>query len=247
MNRTRVLALALVAAATLGGCRTSPVDSHSALPQYAVGGEAEALLIIHERERTIQTFNARADIRLTDSSGKSVVLDGAIVLERPGNLRLRLWKLGQAVLDLTANGDDAWVWIARDEASDARQLTRSMLLNWTQILLDSANPAYVRQSALDGEFLRTHVARGESTLVCQYRRDVLALSSVTLPDGQTPQTHISFSDYRVVDKNVWPMHLNISPTGNNSGQVDIYFKDTEINGELSPAAFKPPARAEKLK
>lgn len=226
---------------TLAGCNP-PVNPGSPIQKYKYENEQEALQIIKDRDNTIRTVQARADIRLTDSAGKSVELDGAVVLKRPGNLRLRTWKMGQAVLDLTVNGDDAWSWVAREEASDARQLTRSMLINWAQLLLDSANPAHVRDAKMEGERLTTHVVRGDSTLVCNYTRDTLTLVSIQFPDSANKT--ITLSNYAGFERTIWPMQLSLR---GEHGRIDIYFEDVEINGELSPTAFKPPTRAEKLK
>lgn len=239
-DRMKPLAALSLFVALLSGC----TPARTGLPVYAPADANEAMRIIHTRDAAITRVQARAAVRLTDAAGKSVELDGALVLSRPGNLRLRTWKMGQAVLDLTVIDGEAFAFIARDEAADARQLTQSMLADWTQILLDAANPQFVMQAQADASAVQARVQRGESTFWCTWVKPTLVLQRVDIPDLENPKSTILLADHRIVAEHVWPMRVSVR---SEQGRIDIYFKDVELNTELSPYVFKPPARAEKLK
>ena len=79
----------------------------------------DALARLAERSREVEALAGEGRLTLVDGEGESTVLRVALAARRPDHLRLRAFKLGQAVLDLTVRPDGTWLWIA-DRAEDAR-------------------------------------------------------------------------------------------------------------------------------
>src|SRR5437773_772620 len=96
-----------VVVALLAGCAT-----REKLPPVSFRDERQALDILIRRADTVKTVSSQGLITLQRPDGESVRLDLAMV--RAGGaggdrLRLRAWKLGRAVFDLTMNGEDVWL------------------------------------------------------------------------------------------------------------------------------------------
>ncbi len=71
------------------------------LPTYAAMSDEESLAILQTRSATIKQVQADCEIQLIDEKGDRVRLDGAMVLDFPDKARIRAWKFGHAVFDLT--------------------------------------------------------------------------------------------------------------------------------------------------
>lgn len=133
--------LLLLVLATLGGC-ARPAQ----LPTYPSMSAESALGLMAARQQTIKTFTARADLVLTrpdDQPGarQSVSLEGVLIARPPEALRLRAWKLGRAVLDLTVDGPSAWIMTAGDDPSGAPEGASAAQVRGA---LDLLGPAYFR-------------------------------------------------------------------------------------------------------
>ena len=106
----RVFVAALLLAA--GGCaRKAPP---SPLPTYAGLDDAAALKVLAARAEAVKTLSAQCALTLTRPDDQTVQLDGAVVMAPPEKLRLRAWKFGRAVFDLTLTEAGLWVMTPQD-------------------------------------------------------------------------------------------------------------------------------------
>ncbi|CAN5826033.1 hypothetical protein BH11PLA1_BH11PLA1_00830 [soil metagenome] len=95
-----------------GGCA-------SAVPTYPPMSAVDALATIATRQAPLKTVSAECDITLESADGERVRLDGALVAEWPGKIRLKAWKLGRGVLDvIRLSASEAWVEGPGEEAAN---------------------------------------------------------------------------------------------------------------------------------
>ena len=106
---TRGLLYCILLAALIG-C-AAPRDS---LPTFARMDEARSLQTIAERAEKTKSVTAEGLITLRDAEGQTVRLDCVIVMRLPDELRMRAWKFGQAVFDLTLTPQGAWLIAPED-------------------------------------------------------------------------------------------------------------------------------------
>ena len=240
-----------------GGCSTGGAEPPERLPTYPWVDDATALRTLAERGRAVKTLSAQASITLERPDGQTVRLDGAIVMEIPGSLRLRAWKFGQAVFDLTYTPDGLWIEVGGDSSRRRDVMPASL----------SAARMAKTWALLDGEFFNgpfdsagAVVDRGGPTFTarramsddsppvsCDIERATLTPRRYHLDDpgrdsaGKSAFT-LSLGRYADFGGVVWPTRIVATSAG---GTVTIVLRDVEINGELAPNAFVPPRRAEK--
>ena len=115
--------MALVLGVTGCAARRAP---EAGLPKFGDLDDATALRVLDERARSVGTASAACDLALTRADGQSVRLDGAVAMAPPDRLRLRAWKFGQAVFDLTMTPEGLWV-VAGDVASRRQRVLPACL------------------------------------------------------------------------------------------------------------------------
>jgi hypothetical protein len=108
MRGPRIVFAMLLACA---GCAHFPDKK---IPPVKYADTNDALRIVRERSATVRTLAATGTITLSRPNGESVRLDLAMVSRKPDDLRLRAWKLGRAVFDLTLTRDGAWLLTPTD-------------------------------------------------------------------------------------------------------------------------------------
>jgi outer membrane lipoprotein-sorting protein len=229
----------------LAGCAT---PKPSALPTYRGLDDAAALRVLAERAASVKTLSAQCALTLTRPDGQSVQLDAAIAMAPPDRLRLRAWKFGQAVFDLTLTPEGLWVMAPEDP--DRREKVLPATLSAAQFGREWAmlNGGFFLQNDLttagDTKWLnvRRSVEDGR-TILCRVDRETLTPRQYEMRDPQgTLRLRLALGNYRLVNETPWPMRLNAR---SGDGRIDIRLKDVELNQELPPNAFKPPRRAEK--
>ena len=108
--------LCLATALALVGCAAE--TAREPLPTYRLMSPEESIQIIAARQAEIKKVSARSEIELTDADGQQVNLDGALPAmpqtTTGPRVRLRAWKLGHAVFDLTVVDGKAWI-VAPDD------------------------------------------------------------------------------------------------------------------------------------
>lgn len=242
-----VIALAVVS--LLGGCASS-------LPAYPPMSDAAALETIAARQAMVNSLSAQCDLDLTDAQGQRVSLDGVLVAEPPGRLRVRAWKFGQAVFDLTLADGKAWVLTPDDEPAAAHHMDVSKLpAKNIRDALDLLGPTYFRVAAAvgaqpanakPGVLVVRGSALGRDDVTCEIDRATLTPRRFVVgggPAGQPAASQLLLDEYEVVNTIAWPMRMTLqSPTG----EVLVRIRELEINGEIPGGAFVPPARAKAL-
>jgi outer membrane lipoprotein-sorting protein len=218
------------------------------LPTYHGLTDAAALRVLAERAASVEALSGRCDLTLTRADGQSVQLDGAIAMAPPDRLRLRAWKFGQAVFDLTLTPQGLWVMAPEDAGRREKVLPASLSAarfgrEWAML-----NGGFFLQGDLttggDAKWLdvRRRVEDGR-TILCRVDRATLTPRQYDMRDPHGAlRLRLALTDYRLVSGTPWPMKLNAR---SGDGHIDIRLKDVELNQDLPPNAFKPPRRAER--
>ena len=126
--------LAIVALFVLVGCVQR--DNIRTYPYMSV---ADSLRVMQERSAKIKDISGEGAITLTDSRGQSVRLDSAFAFAPPDRARVRAWKFGQAVLDLTVAPDATFLFLPRkdahaDQLRSASADTSRAVREWLKLL-----------------------------------------------------------------------------------------------------------------
>src|SRR4029450_11222658 len=79
------------------------------LPPVPWRDHAEALDILARRADDVRTMTAQGLITLVRPDGESVRFDLVMVRDADKGVRMRAWKLGRAVFDLTMTRDGVWL------------------------------------------------------------------------------------------------------------------------------------------
>lgn len=259
--------VALIVGALLGGCAAS-------VPSHQWRGEQAAITTLAQRAGSIRSVRATATITLTSVSNQHVTLDAAIVADNvpptsaqgasetqpsdspksvPSSLRLRIrtWKFGQAIFDLTARPDG--VWLAADSQGDAPPDRR----------LESLKPEQIAQAwnLFFGDFfsrpgLRTSSDPRSRTLLtvrdedgvtteCRLDMDTLTAREYVISDdhGRVRQT-LTLARYQPLGDPPTPWPMLVIARG-DQGRVMVRFDEVEINPALEGGVFTPPRRAVK--
>jgi outer membrane lipoprotein-sorting protein len=213
------------------------------IPTYPPMSVADSLKLMQERSSAIKDVSGEGAITLTDAKGQSVRLDAAFVFAPPDRARVRAWKFGQAVLDLTVTSDATFLFLPRkdghaDQLRSASGDTSRAVREWLRLLsrgFEESND--VRES---GSQL---IVKTQNSLVAYIDRKTLTPRRyVALDDAGRERFSLTLDQYRTIDGIVWPMRIEAK---SSSGLVRIDLRDVELNN--APAgAFKPPARAERL-
>jgi len=245
MTIHRALLCTCAAAAMSVGCAGT-------LPTYPALGDAESLTVIADRQASITSLTARCDLDLVDAQGQQVTLDAVLVAEPPGRVRLRAWKFGRAVMDLTLADGRAWV-LAPDRAPGAgddavarggldRVPTRGV--GEAMALL---GPAFFRDATpVGGDAVVLRVrgpALGGNDVHCDIDRRTLTPRRFIVAASETFESEVLLDRYEVVDGIAWPMRIRLlGPTG----QITIRAREIELNAGVPAAAFVPPRNATPL-
>jgi hypothetical protein len=245
MNRVRLtptmlIVLTLVAS---GGC--APVEK---IPTYPAMPAQQMLETLHQRTSAIQTVSAPGSLRMTRRNGDSVILDVALALSPPKRARIRAWKFGQAIFDLTVNPDGVFL-VAPPESSRREQIAAAgtsasaMIRSWLELLTGALDGAQVQQD--DPKQIVVSQQRGDgTTLICTIDRPTITARSYKLLDDHGQQRFtMELSRYIEAGSQVWPTRIIAI---SNDGTMQLDMREVEINGEQAAEAFRPPARAEKL-
>ena len=231
--------------AAISGCARKAA---SPLPTYPGLDDAAALKVLAERAAAVKTLAARADLTLTRRDDQSVQLDGAVVMAPPEKLRLRAWKFGQAVFDLTLTPEGLWVMTPQDPGRREKVLPATLSAaqfgrEWAVL-----NGRFFLENDLTtaggGKWLNVSRRTGDGRLItCRVDRATLTPRAYEMRD---PQGRVRFrfglADYRMV--NDTPLATRLAARSAD-GNIDIRLKDVELNQEPAPNAFRPPRRAEK--
>ncbi len=256
MSRLRggvvVLALPLT---LLAGCAAP-------LPTHAWAGPEEAMEVLRQRAASVRTLQSSARVVLTRADGETVHLDAALVARFPDRLRLRAWKLGRAVFDLTYAPEGLWLATGPEMGAGTEGLdasTAGFARAWSLFSADFFSPAMATIPRDDGGPTRptftverrpdpgrpgeaTAVGRG-GLIVCEVDRATLTPRRYTALDGAgSPRSTLVLDGYRDFDGILWPTRIHADSEG---GSVVVWLDSARFNEELPAGAFVPPAGAVK--
>lgn len=220
------------------------------LPTYPAMSDEAALRAMAERQESIKSVSAQCDLTLTGADGQTVHLDGVLIAQPPGRARLRAWKFGQAVFDLTLIDGAAWM-VAPDENADSHRMDPSRLpARSVSDAIDLLGPAFFRAAKPDaaGSSGSTLLARGPALgrddVSCQIDRPTLTARRFTVVADRVENTSELFFDrYAMVGNIPWARSIRLrSP----AGEIIVRLHDVELNCTIPPEAFVPPRRAKRL-
>jgi hypothetical protein len=236
----------------MAGCQAQ--SGSAVIPTYPPLTGAAALEILQHRAAAIHSLTARCAVTLTRGDRQTIQLDGLLVMAPPDRLRLRVWKLDQAVFDLTVLPDGLWIETSKDARSHGPVVPAALNAGQLAHFLSWFEGGFFTEPGLQ-------TAAPENDLLV-YRRDMGDGTSVlcdVAPATATPvrfrlidakgntRFSLAMSEYRSISGTVWPARMSALAAGSAGGdnRIDIAFSDVDINSELAPGALVPPANAEK--
>jgi hypothetical protein len=235
MRTRRVLMPGLwVIVTLLAACTSRPP-----LPRHPSMAADEALQLIAERLESVRTISATCDMVMTDAAGQTVRLDGAIAAEAPSRVRLRAWKLGRVVFDVTML--DGRVWLMLPEGHEGNVQTKDFLEVAELMGAAFFRAAVVVPAELTAQRLVVSGwGLGESAILCEIDRPTLTPRIYTVLGRPREEASVILDRYAVMGGVPWPMRIQVN---RSSGEVVVIFRDVEINSSLPEGALAPPRRA----
>lgn len=234
------------------GCRSTPPGE--AVPQTLGLSDAQVLAVLAERAERVQRVMASGTLRLDSESEGSVRLEVALLASGDDRLRLRAWKLGQPVFDLTRDGQAVWLWASDRASGDGPPAERYPITadhldtGWrllTGRLFTQSPDRVVSRVPLVVEYdLENPRAAGVATrarLTINRMNQTLTRCEVIDPDGRVRQT-LAPERYRLINGIPWSTRVVSSTPGSS---FRLTFDDVELNGGLPASAFAPPRNAQR--
>lgn len=222
------------------------------LPTYPAMSDGEALRTISARLDSVRSVAASADLVLTSAKGEAVSLDGALVARPPDRARLRAWKFGTPVLDLTIVPEGVWAFAAAREGAAPADLTKLPAAGVSRAVELLTGAYFARATVVATEstpttLVVTGAALGREDVRCEIDRATLTPRVFrvmgTPGDGSGTATTLTLDRYTMVDGVAWAGRLRFTSA---DGEILLRLGDVDLNGEISAGAFVPPARAARL-
>jgi outer membrane lipoprotein-sorting protein len=230
-----------------GGCAHHV--SNENIPHYPQMDAPASLRHIAEQARQVKTLSSEGLITLTRPDGESVRLDAAMAMRPPELARMRAWKFGRGIFDLTVTPDGVWAVIPEDpkrkeQITSAGVSAAKLAKTWSILaggFFDS--PGLTTEIKGPNLFVRRQ-SSDEPVVVCEVDRDTLTPRKYRMLDDKgVTRFSLTLDDYQQYGQVVWPTKLTAV---SDSGTVEIELHDVEVNPELPAQAFVAPRRAEKL-
>jgi len=243
-----VVGLCLATLVAVGGC--APRAAVEAIPSYPLTDAADSLRRVAENAGRVKSLSGEGLITLTRANGESVRLDAAVAMRPPERARIRAWKFGRAVFDLTVTPEG--VWIVSPEDSDRKEQIRSAGVSaaklaraWSVLAGGFFDQPGLTAQMNDGRMIvRREATGGEPAVVCEVdRRTLTPRKYLMLDERGVTRFSLTMDRYRQFGEAVWPMRMVAVSEG---GTVEVELREAEVNPELTEGAFTPPRRAEKL-
>jgi outer membrane lipoprotein-sorting protein len=237
--------LTLAIALLVAGCASAPREQ---LPAVSWRSETEALEILAHRAESVKTLSSQGLMTMRRPDGQSVRLDVALVADARQHLRLRAWKLGRAVFDLTMNESGMFMLLPDDPS--IRERVRQGQLNIKRVA-DSwelfNGRFFTRRDVTTkrrGDTLLCSATVDDAHVTCEVDGQTLTPRRYLLRDADGKERFsLALSNYKII--NDIPFARRYAAKS-EFGEIVIETRDVELNDELAPAAFTPPRRAEKL-
>jgi hypothetical protein len=243
--------LLLIGLALATGCHS--VGGTASLPTYTTVDAQSAKTILNNRAQSIHTFSAQCQLTLDKGDGQTIRLDGVFVMAPPDRVRLRAWKFGQAVFDLTLTPDGLWIETPPEAAKHgdiipatlhAAQISRQ--LTWFTGGFFSSPDLKTNPT---GKLIFSRDLPDGMTAVCDVDPATVTPRKFRLQDSTgTTRFTLDLTDYRNFNGIIWPTHLSaveLPAPGKKAGHIEISFEDIEFNSDLADQAFVPPPSAKR--
>jgi outer membrane lipoprotein-sorting protein len=225
-------------------------EARERIPMYSQISARESMAALAERAHAVRSVSGEGTVTLTRAGGQSVRLDSAVVLEPPQRARVRAWKFGHAVFDMTLTPQGVWIVAPQDdehrsEIMSAGGNTGRLTRQWLRLMSGLFDAPGVSATEHGDRLLVLQANADGTVMTCDVDRKTLTPRRYVLRDDRGVQRFsLALSRYADFGNGiVWPRRIEAI---SESGQILIDLRDVEINGDLPPAAFRPPARAEKL-
>ena len=247
MRRGRNLFWIILFAAA--GCHS--LGGSAALPTYSAMNGQTARAILAGRADALHSLTAQCEVTLDRGDGHAVRLDAALVMEPPNLIRMRAWKLGQAVFDLTLRPDGLWIEVPPEASKHGEVIPAT--LNAAQVSRQLTWITGGFFSAMDlktsGNLTFSRILSDGTTAVCDVDPATVTARRFSLLDSTgAVRFTLDLAAYRNFDGIIWPTHLTateLAHDGDKGGHIDILFEDVEFNTELAGQAFVPPPTAKR--
>jgi hypothetical protein len=229
------------------GCHP-PVKEN--LLTFAPQDERAEIQTLIDRSKLLKDISGSGTLQLTQPDGQSVVFDLAVAMQPPDRARIRAWKMGQAVLDLTVLPDAVWLETSQQGprktqitgiGDTAARITRA---------LSFLNGGFFDDPSVTGkdtgdQLILTQQKPGEPVITCIIDRATLSPRQFRMVDSTGAERFsLKLDGYKESTGAIWPRKVTaISAVGT----VVVSLDDVDINAGLPAEAFNPPASAEKLK
>jgi hypothetical protein len=227
----------------LSGCSGEAIDTYPPMPA------GESMKVLVARSRGVSAVSCEGLITLTAPDGQSVRLDGAVAMQAPDRVRMRAWKLGRAVFDLTVTPKGVWM-LSSEGGQHAREMrsagisTAHLARAWSLLSGRLFEQAGLMAEVRGGQIVARYDAPSQPGIVCEIDRSTLTARRYTLLDEHgSARMRLVLDRYQRQGQAVWPMRIVAE---SDRGQVRIDLRRVELNQLLPEDAFVAPRRAEKL-
>jgi outer membrane lipoprotein-sorting protein len=259
--------LGLVLLLCLVGCRSTPKEN---VPTFALTSIEESRHILAKRARHTHNVMAEGTVTLVSRDGKDVRLDSAVALELPERARIRAYKLGQAVFDLTMTREFVYLYAPRaDEKSDLEKAGANageMARWWLRQMKTFFDRTDLKWEESATQLTAIGTDREGRTVTAIVDRKTLTVREFSVTDVRTVVFTLKFSVYQMFTNTLgfeqdWPKYGQVTPDAippreiawpthieaiSSRGTIIIDLHDVTLNTELPKEAFQPPSRATRL-
>ena len=232
-------ALGALTAALLNACSTA----HPPAPTLPATPEARYAAVRANEDR-MRSLRARFRSQAHFPTGERAS-DGVLLVEKPDRFRLRLFlPLGITVFDYLSVGEQSWTSLplaGTDERERAAQFAPFSRTDLGETFLRGAFafPGQCSAAAADDDRVLVSCRAG-STLRRTLSIGAQGIAEEISYDDTTPRLVIRYDDYRPVDGIALPFRIALEYPQRQQ-RVDISIDSYEVNPQLAPALFQPPA------
>lgn len=232
-NPQRVTYLLLLA--LLSGCATKPPPAPTAI---ASAEPLEVVAAVVRREQGVRTLRARFHA-VVNAGEQEHNASGVLVVSKPDRFRMRLFSpFGLTVFDYVQIADRSWVsQPLRQRAPGERDDSLAMFSQDGMGAVFLSRYAFAREACQANA--RVVVCR-ENDRVVTFDLDHQVIQSERRQLSDQGEITIAYSDHRVVDGMPLPFLIVVSTA---RVRVEVRIDAYEVNPELSPEIFAPPAKS----
>jgi outer membrane lipoprotein-sorting protein len=231
---------------TMTGCHHEEPES---IQHFPLTDTPSTLRALADRAHLVHTLSGEGLITLTRPDGQSIRLDAALVMRPPHDARVRAWKFGRAIFDLTITADGVWA-ITPDDPDRKEQIhaaginAAKLAKTWSVLSGEFFDEPDLTAQTQGPTLILRRQTKGQPTVLCEVDRPTLTPRKyLMLDDAGRQRFSLTLDHYKQFDQIAWPTRLTAVSEG---GTVEVDLHDVQINPDLPNTAFIPPRRAEKL-